>query len=177
MKAFSMISRYKRNHRPGSDRAKGFTIIELCVAMVVMAIMAAFAAPQIAQYSRNVSLRNAIYQLSGDLHTVKTQAVRGQVICAINFDNVVQQYTLGAPINHTIALSEYRGGVAFIANPDGGADVFSPAIQFTPRGMSNSIVTNQIYITNQDNTIFRIQTSPTGAISIDRYNPGSNSWS
>jgi prepilin-type N-terminal cleavage/methylation domain-containing protein len=177
MKAFSMISEYRRNHRPVVAGAKGFTIIELCVGMVVLAIMAAFAAPQIARYSRNVSLRNAIYQISGDLHTVKTQAVRGQVLCAVNFDNVAQQYTLGAPLNRTIDLDDFGGGVAFTANPDGGADVFTPAIQFTPRGMSNCIVTNQIYVTNQDNTIFRIQTSPTGAISIDRYNPGSNSWS
>ena len=153
----------------------GFTLIELLIVMAVIAAVSVAAAPRVAQYMRNVSLRNAVYQISGDLHVVKTQAVRSQQRCAINFDNVNGQYTLGNPINRTVSLGDYGGNVAFTADP-GGVDPFSVTIQFTARGLSDSITPGQVFVTNQDNRIFRIQASPAGAISIQEWIAASNSW-
>ena len=156
---------------------KGFTIIELLVTIACIGILAAAATPSVAQYIRNMNLRDAVYQISGDLYTIKSQAIRTRANCNINFDTVTQTYTLSDP-NRTVDLKEYRGGVTFTANPDASTDVFSPTIVFNTRGLSGlaPAATTQVYVTNQDNRIFRIQASAAGAISIRRWSGPGGTW-
>lgn len=156
---------------------KGFTLIELLVAMACIGILAATATPSVAQYIRNMSLREAVYQISGDLYTIKSQAIRTRDNCSIDFDILTQTYTLTDP-SRTVDLKEYRGGVAFTGNPDATPAVFSPTVTFNTRGLSGLVpaATTQVYVTNQDNRIFRIQATAAGAISIRRWNSAGGTW-
>ena len=153
---------------------RGFTLIELVVAMAIFGILLAVAGPSLAEHLRNSSLRSAAYQISGDLHRVKSEAIRTQANGSINFNNPgIDQYTLTAP-NSTVNLNTYRGNVTFTGNPDGSADIFSPTVSFTPRGIC--LATAQVYVTNQDNIIYRIQTSAAGGISIQLWDSAAGNW-
>jgi prepilin-type N-terminal cleavage/methylation domain-containing protein len=157
--------------------AKGFTLLELAVVMVCIGILSVAVAPTVRGYIRTIGLRNAVYQLSGDLYTIKSQAIRTSANCNIAFDPLLQTYTLSDP-SRTVNLNDFHGNVTFIPNPDGGADIFSPTIAFNTRGLSALVppATTQVYIRNQDNRIFRIQVSAVGAISIHKWASASSKW-
>jgi hypothetical protein len=42
--------------------------------------------------------------------------------------------------------------------------------------LSTSATVTQVYVTNQDNRIFRIQISPAGAISMQEWNTAAAAW-
>jgi prepilin-type N-terminal cleavage/methylation domain-containing protein len=160
--------------------ANGFTMLELMIAAACIAILAAAAVPTLSNYLRMVNLRQAVYQISGDLYTVRSEAVKIGANCSINFNTVNKTYTLTNP-SRIMDLKTYRGGVAFTANPDPGAlpeDAFSPTITFNARGFSglSPAVTTQVYVTNQDNRIFRVQVTATGAVSVRFWNQQNNKW-
>jgi prepilin-type N-terminal cleavage/methylation domain-containing protein len=173
--------------KPGVRRAlkmqpeKGFTLIELMVVIACVAILAAVTAPSMIRYLREAGLRQAVYQLSGDLYRTKSQAVRTQTVLAMNFFLAPSTYTCTNPVR-TTNLGDYRGNVVFTNNPDGGTDVFSPTIPFSTRGFSGLVpaATTQVYLTEQtagplgagNGRIFRIQVSAAGAISIHEWRGG-----
>ncbi len=158
------------------ERSKGFTLVEMLTAIAIIAIVLTIAAPVVGQYLRSVALKDAVYQVVGDLNVIKSQAIRTQVGCQINFSNVNHQYTLSNP-NRSVDLTTYRGNVRFTVNP-AGADDFSLVIGISPRGISTLVppATTQVYLTNQDNRIFRIQASAAGAVTIREFNSATNSW-
>ncbi|MBR9981800.1 MAG: prepilin-type N-terminal cleavage/methylation domain-containing protein [Desulfatitalea sp.] len=159
------------NFRKG-NRA-GFTLIELMIAIVILAILGAVAGPAMLRWLDQQSLQNAVFQVGGDLYQAKSLAIRENNACDINFDSANDQYsrTLGAT---TTALGNYRGGVTFTNDP-AGAQAFSNSITFTGRGLSNPA--GQVFITNADNlNIYRIQTSGSGAISTSVWNNSTNQW-
>jgi prepilin-type N-terminal cleavage/methylation domain-containing protein len=154
----------------------GFTLIELMIVIAVFSILLGVAVPFVADHLRKVSLQNAAYQISGDLYITRSQAIRSQANCLIDFNTPgINQYTLTTP-NRTIDLSDYRGNVTFTANPDAATPtaVFSNNITFTSRGFC--LPAGQVYLTNQDNIIYRIQTSAAGGISIKRWSSSGSSW-
>jgi len=159
------------------DHSKGFTLLEVITVVVVAGIVLSIATPLVAEQLRSMSLKNAIYKISGDLHIIKSQAIRTQANCQITFDDVNHRYTLSDP-NRTEDLGTFNGNVVFTANPDGGGDLFSPIIGLSARGISSLAppATTQVYVTNQDNRIFRVQVSAAGAVSIREFNPATNDW-
>jgi prepilin-type N-terminal cleavage/methylation domain-containing protein len=158
----------------------GFTMIELLVTIACIAILAVAAIPATRNYMRTVNLRQAVYKISGDLYAAKSQAIKSGVNCSITFDPVAATYTLSNPVQ-TTDLKIYSGKMAFTANPDAGGqpgDAFSPVITFNARGFSglDPPVTTQVYVTNQDKRVFRVQVTATGAISVRLWNPNGNTW-
>jgi prepilin-type N-terminal cleavage/methylation domain-containing protein len=155
--------------------SKGFTIVELMVVVACIGILSAAAAPTLRDYFRSNSLKKAVYQLSGDLFRIKSQAIRSQANCNINFTLVPSSYTLSNPVR-TVNLSDFIGNVVFTGNPDGSPDVFSTTIGFDTRGLSSPMATTQVYVTNVSNRIYRIQVSAAGGISIRFWNTATNTW-
>lgn len=159
----------------------GFTLIELMVVIATVAVLAGVTAPNFINYLQEAGLKQAVYQISGDLHRTKSQAIRARSNQTITFSQVANTYLCSSPL-HTINLADFWGSVIFTNNPDGGLDVFSPTIAFNTRGLSGLVpaVTTQVYLANQvagplgvgNGRIFRVQVSAAGAVSIHEWRGG-----
>lgn len=160
-----------------ADRSSrsGFTLFEMCVVIAIFAILLTFSGPFVAEHMRNISLRNAVNQVSSDLYLTKSNAIRTGKWLDIAFNSpVADQYTLEDPAR-TIDLSTYRGNVTFTGNPgDGSGDVLTATIEFEPRGICSQ--PGQVYLTNQDGLIYRVQASLSGGVSVQLWDSASNTW-
>jgi prepilin-type N-terminal cleavage/methylation domain-containing protein len=151
---------------------KGFTIFELVVVLACIATLSAVATPTFLDYLNDTGLKQAVHQLSGDLYRAKSQAIRTQTVQTVNLDQPTSTYVCTNP-NRNINLADYWGNPTFTDNPDGGSDVFSPAIAFDTRGLSGLVpaATTQVYLTGNGRT-FRVQVSAAGAVSIHEWRGG-----
>lgn len=70
--------------RPGG---KGFTLVELAVALVILGILLALGLPGIATYSRNIKVRAAAESFLAGVQLARGEAVRGNVATEIILTN------------------------------------------------------------------------------------------
>ncbi len=63
----------------GTRNAEGFSLIELIIAVALVAIVSAVAVPQFQRYSANADLKTAAREVAGDFFNTRQQAVEGKV--------------------------------------------------------------------------------------------------
>lgn len=61
---------------PASAPARGFTLIEFLVTLVIAGILATLAAPSFVQYIAAARIRNASYDLTSALHIARSEAIK-----------------------------------------------------------------------------------------------------
>jgi Tfp pilus assembly protein FimT len=64
----------------------GITLIELCVVMAIIAIMAVFMGPSIGEWVQNYRIKQAARNLASDLQTAKMQAISLHRYCTVLFN-------------------------------------------------------------------------------------------
>jgi prepilin-type N-terminal cleavage/methylation domain-containing protein len=146
---------------------KGFTLLELVVVIACIVILLSVATPFFLNYLKNTGLKQAAYQLSGDLYRTKSQAIRSKTVQTVNFYDSTNTYVCTNP-DRKIYLADYWGKPTFTANPDEGSDEFSEEITFNTRGLLVPPAATQIYLTGNGRT-FRVQVSAAGAVSIHEW--------
>jgi prepilin-type N-terminal cleavage/methylation domain-containing protein len=147
----------------------GFTLVELIVVLCIIAILLVMTGPSFYTYLSNTGLKQAAYQLSGDLYRAKSKAIRTQKVQTVTLDQGANTYACKNP-DRTINLADFRGDTTFTDNPgDKTGDLFSEEITFDARGLSKA--TKQAYLTANDKT-FRVQVSAAGAVSIHEWRDG-----
>jgi prepilin-type N-terminal cleavage/methylation domain-containing protein len=182
-------------------RKDGFTIIELLVTIVVLAIVAAIAIPGFSRWLPDRRLRVAARDVYSNMQLAKLGAVRSNTDWAIVFDTTAgaQRYQVCSDsgdgswattgdnaVEKTVNLADYESGIAYGHGnatddiPGGGAppadDITyaSDVAVFNPRGTGSG---GYVYLENSKNTItYGVGTRTTGAIRLLKWNSSSADW-
>jgi prepilin-type N-terminal cleavage/methylation domain-containing protein len=171
---------------------RGLTIVELMIAMAIMAVATAIAIPT---YNRTIKptadLKGAARQVYSDIQLARLRAVSRNVPCGLDFDSTADdyivfqdangsfQYEAGETIVKRVQFAagygfaevgfdaNYGGGDGITFNSGGVANAFS----FSTRGLPSP--TGDVYLRNQKNPPEgrRILLHRMGSASIEQYNP------
>lgn len=143
----------------------GFTLIEMLMAMVMLAIVTGFAIPVFAKWLPNYNLKTAARDVFSNMQLAKLEAVKQNSTCAVTIGS--DSYEI-VQLDKTVSLEEYGSGVQF-----GGPEGETPNSPFTfnARGMINETSTRYVFLTNEKNTAYyRIEVTSIGNIAIKKWN-------
>lgn len=173
----------------------GFTIIELVVALSVIAITLAAAVPAVNGYLTRQAPQHAADELYGDIQLARMRAARNNRRCRIQFNvPAANQYTLQDVDNNGLVignfkigdLTRYRGNISFVNSPSAADNAPYSIVEFLPQGILDKLepapVTtpanaDSVFIANQGNdVIFRVLISPAGGTGLYRWDPNTNQW-
>jgi prepilin-type N-terminal cleavage/methylation domain-containing protein len=155
----------KRFSWPKTDRS-GFSLVELIVALAVLAVLASISVPTVTSWYPTYQLRNAVRELHSNMQLVRLEAIRQNTNCTITF--TANGYTCSSP-NKTINLSDYgHGGIRFQGPGSETFEFAGGTLTFSSTGMASGATGSGFaYLSNQNNSAFyRVGpgTSPAGGI-------------
>lgn len=166
------------------QKEAGFSILELMVAIGILAILAAVGLPGFIQWRADAQLSYAAQDIYSSFQKAKVEAARRNNYCTIiiNADNFTifvdsnQNFSLdgGETVISSIDLPDYAG-VSLDASQGGGDGLTfaSPTngIAFSPNGFpmdnTDSITSGAVFLINNGNEQTRIDISPAGNVRIN----------
>jgi Tfp pilus assembly protein FimT len=80
----------------------GITLIELCVVMAIIAIMAVFMVPSIGEWVQNYRIKQAARNMASDLQSAKMQAISLHRYCTVAFN-----ITVGGTLYSYVIFPDY----------------------------------------------------------------------
>jgi len=177
-------------------RQSGFTMVEVLVVILIVAVTAAIAVPSYLSWLPDIRLRGAVRDLKSDLGLAKQRAVRENGHAAVIFDIPNNRYTVfvdnGANPGGGGAVDDWAPNgdepvlkivpmptdVTMYAEsfPGTGAPVGSPGVRFDGRGLPNVTGDAFVRVRNTKNNYMGISMSLVGLIDIQRSTDGGGTW-
>jgi type IV fimbrial biogenesis protein FimT len=143
---------------------KGFTLVELLITIVLIAIIFAIGIPSYSRYSLNTNLKSAARNIQADFLDLKERAIAESTMYRITFDQNGNTYTIergtetGAPYTpiEVKTLSAFGGDVGIFSAVFGGG---IPTITFEGRGIATA---GKVILTNSRGSTATIAASVSG---------------
>jgi type IV fimbrial biogenesis protein FimT len=153
---------------------RGFTIVELMIAVVLLAILLAIGGPSFATWMQNLQIRNASEAMQNGLQLARAEAVRRN--SQVRFQ-LVDSLTAACALattgsNWIVSMDSAVGDCASTNMADAAAPVAPRVIQSRSAGDGSR---NAVISANQASIVFnglgRVTPAPVGDITIDVTNP------
>lgn len=179
----------------------GFSLIELLVTMILLAIVSAITIPVFGRWLPDYRLRAAARDVYSSMQLAKMGAMRSNGDWAIVFDTGANRYlvcsgkgaddswsgTADNPTEKTVILTDYDSGVTYghgtatkdatvAGNPLPADDVSynNNVAVFNPRGTGTG---GYIYLENNEGTVtYAVGTRTSGVIRIVKWNSSTSDW-
>jgi type IV fimbrial biogenesis protein FimT len=115
-------------------RSRGFTMVELLIAMVIVALLLLLAVPTFAEFMRNARIRNTADSIAGGIRLAQTEAVRRNQNVEFIVDPAAG-WTIRDPLTpavlHAEAFTDAAGQLVVDPSPAGAVKLtYSPIGQF-----------------------------------------------
>jgi prepilin-type N-terminal cleavage/methylation domain-containing protein len=143
---------------------KGFTLVELMVAICVVGILSALAVPNMVSWRSRAQFSGTVSQLIGDLQMAKSRAIKEHVDVVVNFSDTGKSYTLSYVVSGQKILSRDLPSSITITNitlTDSDADTLEDTV-FDNRGFPSGGGGNIGTVVMQEAT-----TQKTGTVEIN----------
>jgi prepilin-type N-terminal cleavage/methylation domain-containing protein len=124
-----------------AKRSKGFSIVELVVAMAVVLIISAIAMPKVVNSIYSMRLRSSAYELSGLMQAARMQAVRDNTyyyVCYATSNNITQAWITNdgtcpsSSLTATVKQVQFGGNVTISSSSIPNASNLTGQLSFTP---------------------------------------------
>ncbi len=142
--------------------ADGFTLLEILVAMAILAILAAFAVPQWGNLLSKYRLDSAARQVATELHGARNRAMAQYRRVMLVFDSSTSTYTIQKEQNP--GVGDYTAISGSKSLPLGITVAFNKTPVFQTRGNASPGAT--ITLTNSKNETKEVAVALTGRIDI-----------
>ena len=170
---------YCRRHCPESKNQEGFTLVELMVAVAIMLIIGAIAAPNFLTTSPRYHLKKSARDLASNIRKARSLAIKFNRDVSIVFDTGNKRYIVdgGIPVDLDNTVSFGDGAATSVAVgadalPGDGISFDDNTITFNSRGFCTS--TGAVYLENTKNDAYAVVTTTAGNISMKQW--GGSSW-
>lgn len=174
--------------------ASGFTLIEALVAVIILAVLSALAAPGFIRWLPNYRLKGAARDLYSNIQFIKGRAIRDRGEWAIKFDAGGNSYQIisGGPdriystaednvVERTVVLADYGSGLCY--GPGGATrkvgknepivdSVTYPGdrVVFNALGMTTGTLGGYVYLQNDRHGCFAVGTWSSGIVVLKKWN-------
>jgi prepilin-type N-terminal cleavage/methylation domain-containing protein len=147
----------------GRKRSSGFTMIEVLVVIVILAILSSLAIPGFTRWLPNYRLNGATRDFFSNIQLAKSLAIRDRAASSISFSDNTYTVTRDGSATpfKTVNLGNYGSGVSF------GNGSAADDIKFNPMGMTMNNDEVLVTITNTRGTLRTIRIYPSGAASLE----------
>ncbi len=135
-------------------RQRGFTLIEVMIAVAIVGILAMVAVPNYLQWNARYQLKQATTELAGSLSLARMAAMNRNLAVTVTLALVSGRVNVGfggalAPIVLPQTVVGFTGG---------------PTIQFTQQGLSGSAADVPLTLTSQQGTTYSMVVTPAGKV-------------
>jgi prepilin-type N-terminal cleavage/methylation domain-containing protein len=155
---------------------KAFTLIELCVVVAIIGIIALIAAPNMVTGLPKYRIKRAARDITSKIRAARSEAIKTSSNITIEFDTTNNRYKIGEKWYPDSSLSDHYGsGVSFGVGDSG--DSAGPCsfngnnVVFNSRGISNK--SGAIFLTNNQGAAYRTRINLAGNIQLQHW---AGSW-
>lgn len=181
-----MIKKSLKGMVPGQQQHNGgFTLIELMIAIAMIAILSAIAIPSLINLAPNYRLKAAARELYSDMQKAKIEATKTSTNVIILFQSGT--YSPGGRVgSYRISIDSngndsYDAGETILAQKSMPQNVSlisttfaGKTAGFTPRGISLEVTSPNVQLRNNQSRYYKITLSPAGALKINKSSDGLN---
>lgn len=133
---------------------KGFTLIEVMIAVSIVGILAMIAVPSYLQWNARYQLKQGTTELAGSLSLARMAAMNRNLAVTVTLALVSGKVNVDfggalAPILLPQSIIAFTGG---------------PTIQFTQQGLSGSAANQTVTLVSQQGTTYSVIVSPAGKV-------------
>lgn len=124
-----------------AKRSKGFSVVELVVAMAIVLIIAAIAVPKVVNSIYSLRLRSSAFELSGLMQAARMQAVRDNTyyyVCYATSSNITKAWITSngtcpsSSLTATVKQVQFGGNVTVTTSGAPSVSNLTGQLSFTP---------------------------------------------